>query len=322
MALIPAIGLKAQEKSAPAIDLEVRQASVANLETHIAQREQRLAERGRDIVELDTRIEKRVDELVKMLAGLPDSGKPGGGVTQLKQEVLQGLRRGIEAYATKRREVAELARTGTAAANNEFGKFDERIAKHVEQIADLTKSVPADKDAETYESGGGSYWNGYYYEHNLISNEPNQKRSDTKLSAKQAETTARDLRKSLERVDLRRRSLKKLLAKSGVTDAAKQLYTRELGRLAANEDHLQARLRDITVASLAEGKPVATDPAHDLSKLIEDSRRDLREDVARLFLCYDQFAADRNYVEYLKASLAARKDGLGENPPKEEPKGP
>ena len=57
----------------PATDLEARKASVANLEAHIAQREERLEEWRKDIAALDARIEKRVDELVKMLAGITDS---------------------------------------------------------------------------------------------------------------------------------------------------------------------------------------------------------------------------------------------------------
>ena len=53
LAIIPITGLIAEEQ--PAIDLEARKASVANLEAHITQREKRLAEWGKDIVELDAR---------------------------------------------------------------------------------------------------------------------------------------------------------------------------------------------------------------------------------------------------------------------------
>jgi len=64
-ALVCLNGTRAQEvkPETAAMDYEARMASITNLETHIAQREQRLAEWGKDIVELDTRIEKRVDEL-------------------------------------------------------------------------------------------------------------------------------------------------------------------------------------------------------------------------------------------------------------------
>jgi hypothetical protein len=43
----------------PPIDLEARKASVVNLESHISQREKRLAELGQDIVILDGRIKER-----------------------------------------------------------------------------------------------------------------------------------------------------------------------------------------------------------------------------------------------------------------------
>ena len=59
VAMVPLCGLKAQDKPATEepTDIQVRMDSVANLETHVKQREQRLAEWGRDIVELDARIE-------------------------------------------------------------------------------------------------------------------------------------------------------------------------------------------------------------------------------------------------------------------------
>lgn len=316
-ALIPVIGLKAQEPPAPAAGTDSRKTSIANLETHITQREQRLAERGSDIVGLDTRIEQRAEELVRMLASLPDSGEAADGVTQLKKEVVQGLMRAMDAYSSKRAEVAELARAGDSAAEKDLGKFDERITKRVGQIADLTKSLPAHDTVENQELEGASFWNGYYYERDRLSGESGLKKSDAKAADKQAGDTVESLHQALERLDQRRRSLLALLVKPKVTDAAKQLYTRELGRLAANKDHLQTRLRDITVAALAAGKPAGVDKAHEITELIEDSRRDLREDVARLFLCYDQFVKERRYVEYLKASLAAGKDALDRNSPKQ-----
>jgi hypothetical protein len=47
--------------------------------------------------------------------------------------------------------------------------------------------------------------------------------------------------------------------------------------------------------------------------LIEDARKDLREDVASLFRAYDQYAKGRAYFEELKANLAARKEWLEKN---------
>lgn len=316
-ALIPLTGLKAEENPATtlAIDIASRKASIANLEAHIAQREQRLAEWGSDIVELDARIEKHVDELVKMLAGLRDSQDSRTKVTQLKKEAIEGLKRGIDLYVKKRKEVRELVRTGDESALGDLGKLDQRVFKRVDQIAELTKSIPSHEDVDKYESGGGSYWNGYYSETSRVSEEWKQNRRDTTQSNKQREDTAKALREAIERLDQRRRSLKDLLANRDLADSARALYNSELGQIDAYEDHLNAQLRDVTTSTTAGGLTVGLEQAHDIEALVEDARKDLREDVARLFRSYDQFVRGRAYLEGLKENLAARKDWLEKNDP-------
>ena len=322
VALLALSALHAQEPQTQAsqaaetpIDLEARRESIANLEAHIAQREVRLAEWVKDIQELDARIEKRVDELVKMLAGLRDSQQSRTKVTQIKQEAIEGLKRGIQLYAQKRREVRELARTGDVSATGDLGKFDARIIKRVDQIAELTKSIPTHQDVEKYQSTGGDYWNGYYYESTRISEEWKQNRRDAKRADQLRDEATKALRETLERLDQRRATLKNSLASSNLTPAAKQLYVTEMGQIDAYQDHLNAQLRDIATASGGGGKAVGRDEAHDIEDLIDDARKDLREDVARLFQSYDRFVKGRAYIEGLKENLAARKEWLEKNAP-------
>jgi uncharacterized coiled-coil protein SlyX len=314
-AFLPFSALSAQEaqESQESIDIEARKASVANLETHIAQREERLAEWGKDIVELDARIEKRVDELVKMLANLRDSEESKTAVTQLKKDAIEGLKNGIRMYMEKRKAIGEMVRTGEESAIGDLAKFDERIIKRVDQIADLTQSIPTHADVDKYESDGGSYWNGYYNENRRISDEWRQNRRDTTHSNQLRDETSEALRETLGRLDQRRRSLKDLLENGKITESAKKLYTSELGQIAAYEDHLNARLRDVTTSTGGAGQAVGRDQAHDIENLIIDARADLREDVSRLFRSYDQFVKGRAYLTDLKENLAARKDWLKKN---------
>lgn len=316
-ALVSVVTAKAEEQpkgEATAMDYETRKASIANLETHITQREERLTEWGKDIVELDARIEKRVDELVKTLAGVKDSQESRTGVTQLKKETIEGLKKGIQIYMNKRKEVRELVRKGDSAALGDLQKFDDRIIKRVDQIAELTKSVPTHSDVDKYESSGGSYWNGYYYEDSRVSDEWKQNRRDTNQSDKMRDDATKALRESIDRLDQRRRSLEDLLANRQLTDSAKQLYTSELGQIDAYKDHLNAQLRDITSSTAGSGQvAVGREQANDMEALIDDARRDLREDVARLFRTYDQFVKGRAYLEGLKENLKARKDWMEKN---------
>jgi chromosome segregation ATPase len=309
----PVIGLAAEEK--PATDLEARKVSVANLETHIAQREERLEEWRKDIAALDARIEKRVDGLVKMLAGITDSKESRMRVSQIKKESIEGLKRGIEMYVNKRKEVREKIRSGDASSLGDLSKFDERIIKRVDQITELAKSIPTHSDVAKYESSGHSYWNGYYDENSRISEEWRQNRRDSLQSDKQRDDATKALREILDRLDQRRRSLNDLLVNRQITESARQLYYTELGQIDAYEDHLNAQLRDVTTGTTTGGEAVGRDQAHDIELLIDDARKDLRQDVASLFRAYDQFAKGRAYLEGLKQNLAARKEWLEKNAP-------
>lgn len=316
-ALAMLCGLHAQDAPAPGkpIDIEARKASIVNLETHIAQREQRLAEWGKDMVELNTRIEKRVDELVKMLAGIRDSDDSRNTVSQMKKDAIKGLKNGIDMYVRKRKEVRESVRTGDIAAIDDLGKFDKSIFKRVDQIAELTKSMPTHEDVEKYKSDGGSYWNGYYYENTRVSEEWKQNRRDTVRSDQARKNTIKGLRDVLARLDQRKRSIKDLLANRTLSDSERELYTRELGQADAYEDHINAQLRDITTSTGTGGRAVGDNQAHDIEDLIADARKDLREDVSRLFNLYDQFSKGRSYLEGLKKNLAARKEWMTKNAP-------
>lgn len=312
-------GLNAQNETTeiPASDIEARKESVANLETHISQREERLAEWGRDIVALDARIEKRVDELVKLLAGIKDSQDSRTQVTHMKKEAIEALRNGIQRYSAKRREIAELVRTGDGSALGDLSKLDTRIIKRVDQIAELTKSIPSHQDVEKYESDGGSYWNGYYYENSRVSDEWKQNRRDAAGADKVRKDTTTAIKEGLERLDQRRRSLEDLLKNRELSKSARDLYTAELGQIDAYKDHLNAQLMSVTTSTGSGANAVDMNQAHDVGNLIEDARRDLREDVSRLFRTYDQFVRGRAYLADLNEKLAARKKWLEENAPKE-----
>lgn len=297
------------------IDIEARRESVANLETHIAQREQRLAEWAKDIVDLNARIEKRVDELVTLLAGLRDSEDSRRRVTQIKKEAIEGLRQGIERYKTKRKEIREMVRTGSGEALGDLGKIDEHIIKRIDQIAELTKSIPAHQDVEKHESDGGSYWNGYF-DGGRVSEEWKQNRRDSSASNLQRKQTADALEKAIKRLEERRRSLKSQLEEGRLSGAARTLYVAELGQIDAYQAHLQSLQGDVIAGGgAAGGRAVGMEQAHDIENMIEDARTDLREDAARLFRSYDQFVRGRAYLEGLKENLVARKEWLEKNAP-------
>jgi predicted nucleic acid-binding Zn-ribbon protein len=306
----------AEPTEAPPIDLAARKASVVNLESHIYQREKRLAELGQDIVTLDARIEKRVDELVKMLASMSDSKDSRTRVANIKQDAIDGLKRGIDLYVAKRKEVRERVRTGDETALGDLGKFDDRVIKRVDQIVELTKSFPSHRDVEKYESDGGSYWRGYYNENTRISDDWRQNRRDTTKANQQRDETAKAIRDGIARLDQRRRSMKDLLANRELSESARKLYMQELGQIDAQTERLNSELLDVTTsAGGGATRQPGLDEAHDIEQLFEDARKDLRGDVSNLFRLYDEFAIGRVRLADLKENLAARKAWLEKNAP-------
>ncbi len=297
------------------MDLEARKESVANLEAQIGLRETRLAELGQDIVTLDGRIEKRVDSLVKMLADTRDSQDSKTKVSQIKQDAIQGLRRGIDLYVAKRKEVAERVKKGDEAALGDIGKFDTRISTRVDQIVELSKSFPAHEDVKKYESDGGDYWNGYYYENSRISDEWKQNRRDNSQSKVQRDEVTTAIREGIARLDQRQRALKDALDNRNLSTSTRKLYTQELGQIHAQMENLNAQLTEVSMPTGGATRQPSLDEAIDMGQLLDDGRKDLRSDVSTLFRLYDSFDKERLRVGGMKENLAARKDWLEKNPP-------
>ena len=179
--------LRAEDK--PQYDMEARRQSVVNLTRHIEQRETRLDELRDDLKRLDARIEKRVDELVNMLGEIHDSNESKIRVSQIKMRAINGLRRWIKTYKSRRAVILESLRQNSAhlpkdQLANDIDAFDKRIEKRVSQIMKLSESMGDYQEVKKYESAGGSYWNGYYHESTRISDDWKKNRRQTVMSDK------------------------------------------------------------------------------------------------------------------------------------------
>lgn len=307
------------ETADTAIDLEARKASVVNLEAQIAQREARLVELGNEIVTLDARIEKRVAELVGMLAGMRDSQDSRFKVSQIKRDAINQLQAGIERYARKRAEVKEKIRKGDTAALGDLDKIDAHNLKRVEQIVELTKSFPTHSDVDKYEaSGSATYWNGYYQEDVRVSEDWKQNRRDGVQSGKQRNETAEELRKGIERMESLRRDLVSQLENQKLSEESRNLAIHELGQKDAIIERLKSQLQEVVMGEASPGsRQPSLDEAIDIGKLIEDASSDLRDDVSRLFKLYDVFSTERAKTAALKENLEARKAWLKNHSPAE-----
>lgn len=296
---------------APVFDLEARKASVVNLEAQIASREARLEELRGDIKMIDARIEKRMDSVVKLLSDTRDSQDSKTRISQIKQEAITGLRRAIDLYVSKRKQVAERVKKGDDSALGDLEKFDQRISTRVAQIVELSKSFPAHEDVKKYESDGGTeYWNGFYSDNTRISEEWKQSRRDDAQGKVQRDEVTTAIREGIERLDQRRRTLKDMLDNRNPSESARKLYNQELGQIDAQIENLNSQLVEVTLPTGGATRTPSLDEAVDMGQLLDDARKDLRGDVSKLFQLYDNFDKERYRVDEMKENLAARKEWL------------
>lgn len=314
---LPLSALFAEEE--PEYDMEARRQSVVNLGRHIEQRKSRLADLREDAKRLDARVEKRADELVKMLTEIRDSKESKWRVGQIKMRTITGLRSWIDTYQRRRSRILESLRQGGGhLPQEELGSaidgFDERIEKRVEQILKLTESMGEHQDVKKYESAGGSYWGGYYYENSKISDDWRQNRRDTVTSDKTRRELIKALEAAIRRLESQRAGIEDKLNNRTIPDSEREVLLAEIGRVDGSLDRRRDNLDELMKPQGGpSGQAVGRNKAHDIERLLEDASKDLSEDVFRLLRSYDEFEEELNQVFKLSENLEARKEWLKEH---------
>ncbi len=306
--------------AAPPVDYAARVQSVTNLKQHIAQREERFDALKKDLLALDGRVEKQIDDIVKNLASLRDSNDSKTRVANVKGDVIDALVRTIYIYRQKRVDVFEQMRKDTNVPKEELEKtlntFDERIGKRITQVMDLAKSFPGYQDVNKYESYGSSYSNGWYQENSRISDDYKKNRRANTAGRVERRDLLQELDKALDRNKSRRASIADALANRKLSDKERSLQQEELGRIDAVIDNLKADRRQLALPSNSgAGREIGLDEAHDAEKLLDDERADLARDFWDIMRKYTELSGERTRIFNLKANLTAREEWLQKNPP-------
>ncbi|WP_367870938.1 hypothetical protein [Luteolibacter sp. Populi] len=143
-------------QEAPPPDLDARRESVVIIKQNLAMREKRLAEVGAEIRENGATIDKKVGELVDMLAGLKDSESSKRRVSEVKGEAIAGLKRMLQVYKEERRKIVQkLAGDNSApseALKKDMATIDALAEKQVARILELVKSMPGGEDISKNET--------------------------------------------------------------------------------------------------------------------------------------------------------------------------
>lgn len=317
LALSLAVG--SSQEAAPSLTPDEMKASIANLEVHIAQREERRQKTLDDILDLDQRVEDGIDDLVDALAHTADSEESKTRVANVKEEAIAGLKKMIEFYRQKRGTVREELRTGETdipaeTLENDINIFDERIEKRVKQIVDLTASFTQEEEVEKYEvTESYAGWWGNNWENEEISDTWKQNRRDGHKTDVNRKEVMEALEKSLHDLSQRQIYLEEKLKTDTITDTERSLYETDVKRIANIMRTRQDELKLLNSADQPDTRKVGRDEAYDMGKLLEDTRSDLRSDFFMVFQRYDELNKLRAQIAAMNESLEARKAYLAEH---------
>jgi len=307
--------LTAQEPA----DLDARRQSVATLEQHLEMRQKRFDEVVAEIRTRSEATDRKVGELVDMLAGLKDSEASKRRVSGIKAEAIGGLKRMIDVYRTERRMIVEKLRTDASAPaealKKDMAAIDALAEKRVAQIVELVKSMPGGEDVAKYESAGGYYFNGFYEEETRVSEAWRQNRRDKVEAEKQRREVQQALEKAVAGLESRQATLKAALAGGKLTAPETEIYQHELSYVSQLVEQRKAQLVEVTAPSTAPEETASKSEADDLKRLFADARRDIAADFNKTLRLYHAAAAEREKIHAAKESLEARKKWLSENDP-------
>jgi hypothetical protein len=301
------------------VDLEARRQSVMTMKQHLEMRQKRFDEVAAEIRTRSQATDKKIGELVDMLAGLKDSESSKRRISDVKGEAIAGLKKMIEVYKRERRTLVETLRTdGDAPAEalkKDMAAIDALAEKRVAQIVELVKSMPGGQDIQKYESSGGSYYNGFYEEETRVSEAWRQNRRDKVESEKQRREVQQALEKSIADLEARQATLKAQLAGGKLTAPEKEIFEHELGYVSNLVGQRKTQLVEVTAPATPAGDDASKGEAEDLKQLFNDARRDIAGDFTKTLKLYHAAAAEREKIHAAQENLEAREKWLSENDP-------
>ena len=302
------------------IDFEARRESVTTLKQHLDMREKRLAELTAEIRERGSATDKKIGELVDMLAGLKDSQSSKRRISQIKAEAIGSLKKMLAVYSDERRQIAQKLlgneSVPSEALKKDMETIDALTEKRVAQIVELVKSMPGGEDIAKYETDSTSEYNGVYYENSRISEEWRQNRRDRVESEKQRREAQQALEQAIADLGQRQTTLTTALAGGKLTGAEKELYQQELGHVSQLLDQRKAQLIQVTAPSDTAESAASRGEADDLKDLFDDARRNIAEDFGKTIRLYHSAADEREKIHAVKENLAAREKWLQDDDPK------
>lgn len=252
-----------------------------------------------DVLELDAKIDARVDEIVALLQSVQDSTETKTEVMNVKKDAIAALQKWVQAYAQERgRRLGQLQGPGGSAAaraelQTQVAAIDAELNGRVDQIVALAASMSTSKDVERYET--------YYADWGVARVETDEYRAN-KRQGSRADQTQANVAEELEKAIAGLERDIALVPQRLPRDR----QPAELDRLQALLDARRADLRALDSASYpAESRPVGDREADQLERDLHAAQQDVRTLWTQLLAKANQLSAARQRVRQLETPVNA-----------------
>ncbi len=305
-------GPKAAASQPISLSPEEIAARIPEVERQIEEREIRASELTQDIVQLDERIEGRIDRILKQLESMKDSKESGTRVVRMKEDAIEGLRETIRLYDSKRRELKLEAYSQDPSIDRDtlfsaMDKYDARIEKRVDQILELAQTFAAHKDLPKYKYSRSSGWRGWSWETTRNNPEYQQNRKQTIHTDQTRQELIDALDKSIEGLDRRNREIGEIMKKE-ITSQYRELLQHELDQ---NNNLIVMREEQIGLMlnpPEESGTTTSTNSAMKVGHWIEDLVDDIQADMDEMFADINELKQEKEALTYLRERLKVAKE--------------
>ena len=172
---------------------------------------------------------------------------------------------------------------------------------------ELAKTFTDPKELEKYEVTSTASWFGWTIENEEISEAWKQNRRESRHTDSAKEAVSKGLKESINHLEQRNAYLTEKLKSPHLPDVERDFYQTEIAQNNTLIAHRDEQLYEFSSGSAPETQAVDQGKAHDLDRLVQSARNDLREDFFTIFRKHAELNRASAELKQLDDNLAARR---------------
>jgi len=296
----------AEEKS----DAEVQKPKL------IVQKEAKIQEMTDEILALDAKIEKEVEQIVQHLASVKDSADSHTKVAAIKEKAILGLVDSVKDYKSERgKRMNELSKRHPNLSRDilekQIGVTDERIDRRIEQIINITSSLTQNQDVKKYDT----YWKRQrrsgrrtkVKSGRKVSKEYKQNKSVTAKSNALKDKVVEGLKREIATLEANNVSLNTRI-QTELSKDRKEQFKKDIEANNVTIEKRKKQLQEAETETTVATTPIEFKDARDLEDKIADLVLDIQDQEARMKqLIYKRNMALKKLGTYEKAAKRQKK---------------